>query len=171
MAQLAEYPHLEAALKQMSEEIGHNYSDSLRRNGHDATTALSTWAADVTKHKIQVETDTIAVIFDLPSYWKYVEEDTRPHWPPEKPIAAWIEVKPVLPSPGRNGKLPTPAQLNFLIRRKIATVGTTGTHELAQALDVSIPFWAQRLAEALAEDLQTIVKQDMSNLFKDVYGA
>ena len=171
MATLAEFPALTAALKQMGEDIGNNYADAIGRNGHDTTKTLSNMARDVTLHQIVVEGDEMVLTFDLPSYWKYVEEGTRPHWPPREPIAKWIEAKPVIPYPGRNGRLPSPEQLNYLIRRKIATEGTIVTHELAQSIDTAIPFWERRIAEALADDLPRIVLQDLSTLFRDVYGS
>lgn len=169
-AQLLDFPALTAALKTMADEIGTNYGDSLTRNKHDATKALSTAARDTTLHKITVEGDDIVVTFDLPSYWKYVENDTRPHWPPYEAIAKWIEVKPVIPRPGRNGRIPTPKQLNYLIRRKIATEGTTGTHDLEKAVSASLPFWETKIAEALADDLGSLLRQGFA-LFKGVYGA
>ena len=170
-AKLIDFPHLEAALKEMGKEIGINYADSLDRNKHNTTQAtLSKWAQDITKHKIVVEGDDVMLTFDLPAYWRYVEEGTRPHWPPEAAIANWIEIKPVIPRPGRNGKIPTPKQLNFLIRRKIATVGTEGTHDLAKSVDASIAFWEQKIGEALAEDLGLLLRADFI-AFKNVIGS
>jgi hypothetical protein len=44
----------------------------------------------------------------LPEYWKYVEDGRKSgKYPPLETIKKWIEVKPVLPRPLANGKLPT----------------------------------------------------------------
>lgn len=157
MAQLADFPMTEMVIKQMADEIGQNYADLIGMDGHNASYTLSNAAKDSTLHKIRVEGSSLVATFDLPSYWKYVENDTKPHWPPERAIADWIEIKPVIPYPGRNGRLPSPQQLNFLIRRKIATVGTTGTHEMERTVQHTIAFWEERLARALSQDLSHFV--------------
>lgn len=66
----------------------------------------------------------IVISIQLEDYWKYIENGTKPHWPPISEIRKWISVKPVLPRPLPNGKLPTANQLAFLIARKISKVGT-----------------------------------------------
>lgn len=66
----------------------------------------------------------IVISIQLEDYWKYVEYGTKPHWPPISVIKKWISVKPVLPRPLKNGKLPTANQLAYLIGRKISKNGT-----------------------------------------------
>lgn len=66
----------------------------------------------------------IVISIQLEDYWKYIENGTKPHWPPVDAIKKWISVKPVLPRPTKSGKLPTSNQLAFLIARKISRVGT-----------------------------------------------
>lgn len=66
----------------------------------------------------------IVISIQLEDYWKYIENGTKPHFPPLDAIRRWISVKPVLPRPLPNGKLPTDNQLAYLIGRKISKVGT-----------------------------------------------
>ena len=66
----------------------------------------------------------IVISIQLEDYWKYIENGTKPHFPPVDAIRKWISVKPVLPRPLKSGKLPTANQLAFLIARKISRVGT-----------------------------------------------
>ena len=66
----------------------------------------------------------IVISISLDDYWKYIEYGTKPHFPPIDAIKKWISVKPVLPRPLKNGKLPTENQLAYLIGRKISKVGT-----------------------------------------------
>lgn len=66
----------------------------------------------------------IVISIQLQDYWKYIEYGTKPHFPPLDAIKKWISVKPVLPRPLPNGKLPTTNQLAYLIGRKISKVGT-----------------------------------------------
>ena len=67
------------------------------------------------------------ITITLPEYAAYLNDGTKPHWPPVDKIREWIKVKPVLPRPGRNGKLPSTKQLAYLIGRKISKVGTKPT--------------------------------------------
>lgn len=66
----------------------------------------------------------IVISIQLEDYWKYIENGTKPHFPPVDAIKKWISVKPILPRPLKSGKLPTQNQLAFLIARKISRVGT-----------------------------------------------
>lgn len=66
----------------------------------------------------------VVISISLEDYWKYVENGTKPHWPPVDAIKKWISVKPVLPRPLKSGKLPTTDQLAYLIGRKISKTGT-----------------------------------------------
>lgn len=66
----------------------------------------------------------IVISIQLEDYWKYIENGTKPHFPPVDAIKKWISVKPILPRPLKSGKLPTANQLAFLIARKISRVGT-----------------------------------------------
>ena len=66
----------------------------------------------------------IVISIQLNEYWKFIENGTKPHWPPISVIKRWISVKPVLPRPTKSGKLPTDNQLAYLIGRKISKVGT-----------------------------------------------
>ena len=66
----------------------------------------------------------VVISISLEDYWKYVENGTKPHWPPVDAIKKWISVKPILPRPLKSGKLPTTDQLAYLIGRKISKVGT-----------------------------------------------
>ena len=100
----------------------------------------------------------------MADYWKFVEEDTKPHWPPLDAILSWIRVKPIIPRPDANGKIPTPATLAFLIGRAMAGKspnqancknpqgGTTGTHDLRDTERAVIPMYVERLQEALHRD-------------------
>lgn len=94
----------------------------------------------------------LAVDMSLAEHWKYVEYDTKPHWAPRDKILDWIKVKPVLPTPNENGKVPTPGQLAFLIQRKIANEGTKGSHDLENSVSALNEYYAQRIADAVAED-------------------
>ncbi len=112
---LAEYGEaVVAAYRREMEERGKNASHNLER-----------------KLRVEVVADggglfgqAFAVDLHLPAYWYNVEYG-RPPCPPSKrwiPVDAlikWIQIKPIIPYPDKNGRIPTTRQLAFLINRAI----------------------------------------------------
>lgn len=85
-------------------------------------------------YNVSYDGTILRVTLNLQDYWKYVENGSKPHFPPIDKIKEWIRVKPVLPTQ-MNGKLPTENQLAYLIARKISKVGTQGTNTLNKTKD------------------------------------
>ena len=142
-------------LQELARDVEQNYKEHLEQHGRiasgDLLRSIST--------EIEVRGTTYIVWLNLADYWKYVEEDTRPHWPPKAAIDRWIFIKPVLPRPDSKGKIPTPAQLSFLIRRKIALEGTKGSHDLRDTENAVLPMYEERLLEALERDVLDYVER------------
>lgn len=136
-------------LRRLGEDVRQGYVDKLVKNGRPTTE--NTLASTVSAY-VEVKGTTYYVGLNLQEYWKYVEEGTKPHWPPPSAILHWIEVKPVIPRPGKDGRIPTPKQLAFLIGRKISEVGTKGTHDLEETKEALLGFYEQEIAEALGRD-------------------
>lgn len=75
------------------------------------------------------------VYFNLPEYWKYVENGRKAgKMPPIDAIKRWMLVKPVVPKAGKNGKIPTPNQTAYLIARSIGEKGIPAGHQLSDTL-------------------------------------
>ena len=159
---LISFSNLEAVLQQYAAELKEVYKKHLVEADRLASENL------INSVETQVETDRGAylVTITLADYWKYVEEDTKPHWPPTSAILEWIRVKPVIPRPDRNtGRIPKPEQLAYLIRRAIAgqsprqeelnnpNGGTIGSHDLALSATECNRKYEPLIAEALAQDL------------------
>lgn len=153
--ELVNLQNLEAVLREYGEEVARNYKDLILDRGHNASGDL---VKSVRTYVVQGDR-AFEVKMDLASYWKYLEEGTRPHWPPRSAILRWIEVKPVIPRPDRNGRIPTPQQLAFLISRKIAGEGTPATHLLEDTKDAVLPLFRQRIAEALGRDFENYIRK------------
>lgn len=105
-------------------DITNNFCTELRNtlsnNGTDASGELSKSIKGIVKQ----DGKWVIISIQMEDYWKYVENGTKPHFPPIDAIKKWITIKPVLPRPLKNGKLPTTNQLAYLIGRKIAQKGT-----------------------------------------------
>lgn len=104
--------------------------NKLTANGSNASGDLSKSLKGIVKQNGKY----IVVSIQLNEYWKFIENGTKPHWPPISEIRKWISVKPILPRPLKSGKLPTQNQLAFLIARKISKVGTKASPFLKPTL-------------------------------------
>ena len=117
-------------INRIAETLLQAYRQQLQGDGKNASGRLSNTAS----YLVNYDGTLLKISLLLEDYWKYVENDTKPHFPPIDKIKDWIKVKPILPT-ARKGKLPTENQLAYLIARKISKVGTKGSHSLQSTLD------------------------------------
>ena len=117
-------------INSIAEELVQSYREQLSSDGKNASGTLS----NTSSYLVNYNGTLLKISLLLEDYWKYVENDTKPHFPPIDKIRQWIKVKPILPT-ARKGKLPTEKQLAYLIARKISKVGTKGSHSLQSTLD------------------------------------
>ena len=155
MNDLMDLTELHQVLQDYAKDIQDRYKDSLANNGHIASQKL----INSIKTEVVVGEQFYEVTMSLEEYWKYVEYDTKPHFPPPDALLKWIEVKPVIPRPGKNGRIPTLKQLAFLIGRHINTFGTTGTHDLQQTKDDIFAWYKDKIAAALGRDIANYIRK------------
>lgn len=132
-------------------ELLQRYKDEIKKYGHVASGELENTAS----YKLSFDGKWFEITFQLADYWKYLENGTRPHFPPTEAIERWITVKHIIPS-SRNGKVPTTKQLAFLIAREISKVGTKPTKLLQKTIDGS-----DDLIDALCDSLITQLEQEI----------
>ena len=147
--ELFKLTHLTEILQELADNVRQGYVDKLVKNGRPTTE--NTLASTVTA-EVEVNGTNYLAVLNLQEYWKYVEEGTKPHWPPPSAILHWVEVKPVIPHPDEKGRIPSPKSLAFLISRKISKFGTRGTHDLKETTDVLLARYQELIAEALGRD-------------------
>ena len=150
MDKLIDLPHVQAVMEEMAIAIRNEYQDNLIRNDRIASgDLLNNIEYEVTRGDF-----TYTIYVKMKDYWYYVENGRKAgKWPPIQNILDWIKMKPVLPRPNAEGKLPTPQQLAFLIARKIGEEGTEGTQDLRKATDTIWDTFEDRLYEAIDEDV------------------
>lgn len=150
MDKLIDLPHVQAVMEEMAIAIRNEYQDNLIRNDRIASgDLLNNIEYEVTRGDF-----TYTIYVKMKDYWYYVENGRKAgKRPPIKNILDWIKIKPVLPRPNAEGKLPTPQQLAFLIARKIGEEGTEGTQDLRKATDTIWDTFEDRLYEAIDEDV------------------
>ena len=150
MDKLIDFPHVQAVMEEMAIAIRNEYQDNLIRNDRIASGDL----LNNIEYEITRGDFTYTIYVKMKDYWYYVENGRKAgKWPPIQNILDWIKIKPVLPRPNAEGKLPTPQQLAFLIARKIGKEGTEGTQDLRKATDTIWDTFEDRLYEAIDEDV------------------
>ena len=154
--ELIELTELQKVLQDLANDIRDNYKEHLEFN--DRYTKEHK-LIDSVKTQVVVGDNAYEVTMSLNDYWKYVEYDCKPHWPPVSKILEWVEIKPVIPRPLASGKIPSPKQLAFLIGRAIYEHGTTGTHDLEKVKDGVIPWYKEKIAIALGHDMENYIRK------------
>ena len=161
MDKLIDLPHVQAVMEEMAIAIRNEYQDNLIRNDRIASGDL----LNNIEYEITRGDFTYTIYVKMKDYWYYVENGRKAgKWPPIQNILDWIKIKPVLPRPNAEGKLPTPQQLAFLIARKIGEEGTEGTQDLRKATDTIWDTFEDRLYEAIDEDVDAAFIQIFHDL-------
>ncbi len=106
------------------------------------------------------------VYFELPSYFPFSEYGRRPgKMPPPDAILKWIQLKRLVPRPGRDGKVPSTNQLVYLISRKIATKGTEGKHLFEKTLDApNLDNLADKLVELISAEFEKEIEKYIESI-------
>lgn len=151
--QLIKYDHLREVLERYAVALRNEYQDNLIRSDRIASGDL----LNTVEYEVKDKNGTYTVSLRLQDYWKWVESG-RP--PTEKggngdlrtAILEWIKIKPVLPRPDKNGKLPTPQQLAYLISRKIHNEGYEGSQDLRKATESVWDRFVYEIYEAIDKD-------------------
>lgn len=153
-----EMKHLRATL----EELGRDFVEELRRRMIEENAVATHNLYDSLACELEETSDGGFTLYLVHAdYFHYVNENTRPHWPPREPIREWIEAKPVVPYPDTNGKLPTVQQLTFLISRKIAEEGTQGRYFFESTLNGLLEGkYRGKIQDAIYED----IKEELAGL-------
>lgn len=164
------WTNLEKVLEEYAIELRNKYQDYLINSDRLASGEL----LNNVEYDFEKDNMHFAVVLKLADYWKYVEYDTKPHWPPfkknsdgtiESPILDWIQVKPILPD-NRFGKLPTPEQLTYLIGRKISEEGTEGSYDLHSAIEDINTEFMEKIEEAITKDVDETATVIFTEFFK-----
>lgn len=155
MDELIDMTNTYAVLQEYAVEVRNRYQDRLILHDRIATGEL----LNSIDTYVEVNGTAYEVKMKLLDYWRYIEMDTEPHWPPPGALLNWIHWKISMPRPMKNGKLPTPEQLDYLIRRKIAVFGTEGKPDLTDTVEEMNRAFQERIAAALAQDFAGYIRK------------
>ena len=155
------WENLSTVLEEYIIEVRNLYQDKLISEDKIASWDL----LNNVNYLIEKDDRQIEVSLRLEDYWKYVEYGRNPgKFPPVDKIKEWIDVKPILPD-NRNGKLPTPDQLAFLIGRKISEEGIDATNALQDSVKEVNNRFEKRIEDAITQDVSNMVDVIFSEYF------
>lgn len=161
---LVKWTYTEAVLRDYAYAAEELMKDRLLRDGRVA----SGYLMDSIATRVQRGASSIYVEMDLAEYWRFVEFDTKPHFPPHLPIFEWVRVKPILPR--NEGKIRTRGKkkgipytreelqhgIAWAIQHIIGKHGTRGKHTLEETCKALNAEYEIRLSEAIAADLGSV---------------
>ena len=156
MNDLINFTELQQVLQEYAKEAEEIYKYQISLGGKNASRQLT----DTIKSKIMLGNQAYEVSLNLQEYWKYIEEGRKPgKFPPVGAILNWISVKPIIPRPDGNGKIPTPNQLTFLIGRKIKEEGIQPFPALETTKEELDKIYHEKLSVALGHDVSNYIRK------------
>jgi hypothetical protein len=140
-------------LERYAVALRNEYQDNLIKSDRIASGEL----LNSVEYKVTSKNGTYTVYLNLKDYWQWVESGRPPTTSSgsgdlRRNILQWIKVKPILPRADKDGRLPTPEQLAFLISRKIHNEGFEGTQDLRKATDTVYDRFVYEIYEAIDKD-------------------
>lgn len=165
-----------AVLEEYAIEVRNLYQDKLVENDRIASGKL----LNSVEYQVVFNGMEYEVQLTLEKYWKYLEygisgkekNTDRPFghtgWGAYPSILEWVKVKPVLPRPGKNKKLPTPQSLAGAITASIIKNGIEPGGEMKDAIDEVNARYKDKLVFALSRDTEMIMKVIVGEIKGDV---
>ena len=158
MDELLDLTELEKTLRDYAKDARELYKYQISLGGKNASRKL----IDSVNSQIFVNDRGYDVTLRLQEYWKYIESGRKPgKFPPVGALIRWIQVKPIIPKPDKNGKLPSPKQLAYLIGRKIEQEGIAPFPALKTTQEDLDRIYHGKLSEALGHDVSNYIRKIM----------
>ena len=154
------FPNLIEVLDAYGKTLVERYRQGLEDGDHIATGNLYRSVSS----EVTLNGQSFIVEFKMPEYGEYLEQGTKPHFPPINAIEGWIRAKRIVPKRDQQGKLPTEKQLAFLIARKISEDGTERTGIYEKANELTYNEWNRLIDEAIAMDLNLNLEEILQSL-------
>lgn len=159
--------HLLSTLDRFADRFIEIARENILNNGSNASGELG----DSLEKIVEIGEDSFSVKISLADYWYYVEHGRGPgKFPPPPAIQNWIEVKPVTPTPGVDGKTPTVQQLSFLIGRKIAREGTEPKPFFEPAKQQVLQELSDAIDQAIDDDIADFIQEAVIRKMEETFG-
>ena len=155
------------------EDFGNDFTELVLQVIEDKDGIATGEMYDTLGWRIEETENGLTLFLTHTDYFKYWNDGTEPHFPPQEPIENWVKAKGIESRPMRvvrtwkwttkdgvehqNGKevtiLPTVQQIAFLVRRKISLEGTEPRGAFEYAYDKLIGYYEPLIVDAYMEDV------------------
>ena len=164
--ELLNFDNLMATLEEYAQEVRNLYQDKLIEGDRISSGKL----LNSIEYQVTQGENEYVVSLSLEKYWKYLEygisgkenNTNRPfpntNWGAYKHILEWINVKPVLPRPDKNGKLPTPERLAGAITASLIRNGIEPGSELKETIEEVNARYKDKIIIAIRKDTENLLK-------------
>lgn len=142
-------------IRDLAKELLERYKKEIGETGHRASGNLQ----DSASYKCTFDGKSLEIWFNIPEYWLYLENGTKPHFPPISAIEDWITVKRIVPT-AVNGRVPSTRQLAFVIAKSISLKGTQPTKLLQKTIDNADDL-IEVILDVLATQLQEQINEEI----------
>lgn len=155
-------------LHKVLEEYGDRFiqlaKDKMGMNKSYATGEL----ADTMETVVEINDEYFKVSIKLQDYWYYLENGTKPHFPPLQAIKEWVEVKGITPEE-RNGYTPSIEQLPYMIQKSIGKYGTEAHPFFNENKEIVYKEFENNIIYAIDEDIAEWVNDNVTEMLKNVF--
>ena len=155
-------------LHKVLEEYGNRFiqlaKDKMGMNKSYATGEL----ADTMETVVEINDEYFKVSIKLQDYWYYLENGTKPHFPPLQAIKDWVEVKGITPEE-RNGYTPSIEQLPYMIQKSIGKYGTEAHPFFNENKEIVYKEFENNIIYAIDEDIAEWVNDNVTEMLKNVF--
>lgn len=156
-------------LHKVLEEYGNRFiqlaKDKMGMNQSYATGEL----ADTMETIVEINDEYFKVSIKLQDYWYYLENGTKPHFPPLQAIKEWVEVKGITPEE-RNGYKPSIEQLPYMIQKSIGKYGTEAHPFFNENKEIVYKEFENNIIYAIEEDIAEWVNDNITSAFQSIFG-
>lgn len=156
-------------LHKVLEEYGNRFiqlaKDKMGMNQSYATGEL----ADTMETIVEINDDYFKVSIKLQDYWYYLENGTKPHFPPLQAIKEWVEVKGITPEE-RNGYKPSIEQLPYMIQKSIGKYGTEAHPFFNENKEIVYKEFENNIIYAIEEDIAEWINDNITTAFQSIFG-
>lgn len=155
-------------LHKVLEEYGDRFiqlaKDKMGINKSYATGEL----ADSMEAVVEINDEYFKVSIKLLDYWYYLENGTKPHFPPLQAIKDWVEVKGITPEE-RNGYTPSIEDLPYMIQKSIGKYGTEAHPFFNENKEIVYKEFENNIIYAIDEDIAEWVNDNVTEMLKNVF--
>jgi hypothetical protein len=158
------WTRLHKVLKEYGDRFIQLAKDKMGMNKSYATGEL----ADTMETVVEINDEYFKVSIKLQDYWYYLENGTKPHFPPLQAIKEWVEVKGITPEE-RNGYTPSIEQLPYMIQKSIGKYGTEAHPFFNENKEIVYKEFENNIIYAIDEDIAEWVNDNVTEMLKNVF--